>query len=56
MKMIKDNIIKEVPKNLVDMYLALGWKEYKEKPQFEETFSMKSERKSFTTNKKNKED
>ena len=52
--MIKNNIIKDVPENLVSMYLAMGWKEYKEKQ--EETFTMKSESKTFTTNKKNKED
>ena len=30
MKLIKDNIIKDVPTHLVSIYLGMGWAEYKQ--------------------------
>ena len=30
MKLIKDNVVKEVPANIVPDYLAMGWKDIKE--------------------------
>lgn len=30
MKMIKDKVIKDIPENLVSLYLTMGWELYKE--------------------------
>jgi hypothetical protein len=54
MKLIKDNIVKEIPENLVPTYVSMGWKEVKsEKPveEINEILANKPSEKRFGRNK-----
>ena len=38
MKLIKDTVIKDVPENLISLYIVMGWREYKGKSKNKENY------------------
>lgn len=54
MKLRKNDVIKDIPENLVSTYLAMGWEKYKE-PVKEKKFEFKKNIETDNEGEKNKD-